>query len=48
MAFGLSVCESIIKNHGGSIEVESTQGQGTHFLFTFLLYTKLRRYRLFE
>jgi len=48
MAFGLSVSESIIKNHGGSIEVESTQGQGTHFLFTFLLYTKLRRYRLFE
>jgi len=27
---GLSLCYSIMKNHGGSIEIESTPGAGTH------------------
>jgi len=31
MGLGLSICERIIKNHGGKIEVESEQGQGTFF-----------------
>jgi PAS domain S-box-containing protein len=31
MGLGLSICERIIKNHGGKIEVESEQGQGTLF-----------------
>jgi len=29
---GLSICQSIIKQHLGSIEVESTPGQGTSFI----------------
>jgi len=28
---GLSVCQRIIKNHGGRIDVESTPGSGTVF-----------------
>ena len=31
MGLGLSICERIIKNHGGKIEVETEQGQGTLF-----------------
>jgi signal transduction histidine kinase len=31
MGLGLSICERIIKNHGGTIEVETEQGQGTLF-----------------
>jgi signal transduction histidine kinase len=31
MGLGLSICERIIKNHGGEIEVETEQGQGTLF-----------------
>ncbi len=31
MGLGLSICERIIKNHGGRIEVETEQGQGTLF-----------------
>lgn len=29
---GLSICQSIIKQHLGTIAVESTPGQGTHFI----------------
>ena len=29
MGLGLPICERIIKNHGGKIEVESRQGEGT-------------------
>lgn len=35
MGLGLSVCESIIKNHDGSIAIESTRGEGTTF-FVYL------------
>lgn len=35
IGLGLSVCERVIKNHGGSTEVESTQGQATTF-FVYL------------
>jgi two-component system NtrC family sensor kinase len=31
MGLGLSICERIIKNHGGKIEVETEQSQGTLF-----------------
>jgi signal transduction histidine kinase len=31
MGLGLSICERIIKNHGGKIEVETEQGEGTLF-----------------
>jgi two-component system NtrC family sensor kinase len=34
---GLSVSYGIIKNHGGSIEVESTEGVGTRFLISLPL-----------
>ena len=29
---GLSVCQSIVQNHGGTISFESQAGQGTRFL----------------
>jgi two-component system, NtrC family, sensor kinase len=32
---GLSLCYSIMKNHGGSIEIESTPGRGTRVQVTF-------------
>ena len=35
MGLGLSVCESIIKNHGGTITTESMPGQGTTFFVYF-------------
>ncbi|MHB8481966.1 MAG: two-component system sensor histidine kinase NtrB [Nitrospiria bacterium] len=41
MGLGLSVCESIMKGHGGRIGVESTPGKGT----TFYLYFKVKEQR---
>ncbi|MBD3425176.1 MAG: hypothetical protein GF417_12135, partial [Candidatus Latescibacteria bacterium] len=34
---GLSICRKIIKNHGGSIEVESKKGKGTTVSLTIPL-----------
>jgi PAS domain S-box-containing protein len=35
---GLSVSYGIVREHGGEIEVESTQGRGTRFVLTFPTY----------
>jgi signal transduction histidine kinase len=32
---GLALCRKIIDNHGGTIEVDSVQGEGTEFVLTF-------------
>jgi signal transduction histidine kinase len=31
---GLSICYSIVKDHGGTIEVESIKDRGTKFIIT--------------
>ncbi|RYE36046.1 MAG: PAS domain S-box protein [Sphingobacteriaceae bacterium] len=40
MGIGLYVCEQIIKNHGGSLWVESEKGNGSTFSFTLPLYER--------
>ncbi|GGH11001.1 PAS domain-containing sensor histidine kinase [Mucilaginibacter phyllosphaerae] len=37
MGIGLYICSEIIKNHGGTIWVESEKGQGSNFSFTLPL-----------
>jgi signal transduction histidine kinase len=32
---GLALCRKIVDNHGGSIEVETTSGEGTQFILVF-------------
>ncbi len=34
LGVGLSVCERIVRRHGGRLSVESTPGEGAHFRFT--------------
>ena len=33
--YGLGICKTILENHGGTIEIESTKGNGTTFTLTF-------------
>jgi two-component system NtrC family sensor kinase len=40
---GLSISQGIIEDHGGTIEVESTPGQGAHFTVTLPLKPPFRR-----
>ncbi len=37
---GLSICYNIVKNHGGTIEVESQAGKGTTFIIKLPFYKK--------
>jgi two-component system NtrC family sensor kinase len=45
MGLGLSICESIIKGHGGKIEVESAPGRGTAFFIRIPLEISARLFR---
>ena len=37
MGLGLPICQRIVKNHGGRIEVDSSSGEGARFFFTLPL-----------
>ena len=37
MGLGLSICHTIIENHGGELRVSSEPGQGTQFTFDLSL-----------
>ena len=42
---GLAICKGIVESHGGEIAIESQQGRGTKFTFTFPRYTARELFR---